>query len=267
MNCREVEEQDIVERYFLGRLTDLQRDEFEQHYFECDACSSQLQTGYAIQEGLRHHPPPRSREGGAWIRRKWFWMPAFALLASVALLLATGIWWHARRPRSPEQAASRIPITKPAAEPNRGPTTSGPNLEELARVQPPPYSAILLRGAKDDAQIDFDNAMQHYLKGDYTGAIPDLLAAAKASPRTARYPFYLGACYLITGQTDAAIASLQRTISLSEAHYSQQAHFYLAKAYLQKKDALHAQEQLQLTVKLGGSKAVDADEMLRQLSR
>ena len=75
MNCREVEEQDIVERYFLGQLTDLQRDEFEQHYFECDVCSSQLQTGHAIQEGLRHHPATRSRERGAWTRRKWFWMP------------------------------------------------------------------------------------------------------------------------------------------------------------------------------------------------
>ena len=192
MTCREVEEQDIIERYFLGQLTDLQRDEFEQHYFECDVCSSQLQTEYAIQEGLRHHLPPGGREHGAWIRQKWFWMPAFALLASVALLLATGIWWHARKLRS-QLAASQIPITKPAAEPDRGPTTSGPNLEELARVQPPPYSAILLRGAEDAAQTDSDNAMLHYLKGDYTGAIPGLLAAAKASPRTARYPFYLGA--------------------------------------------------------------------------
>ena len=266
MTCREVEEQDVIERYFLGQLTDLQRDEFEQHYFECDVCSSQLQTEYAIQEGLRHHPPPQSRESGAWIRHKWFWMPAFAFFASVALLLATGIWWHARKLRA-QLAVSQIPVTKPAAEPNRGPTTSGPNLEELARVQPPAYSAVLLRGAEDGAQIDFGNAMQHYLKGDYTDAIPGLLAAAKASPRTARYPFYLGACYVITGQTDAAIASLQGAISLNEVHYSQQAHYYLAKAYLQKKDVSRAKEQLRLTVKLGGSMAADAEEMLRQLDK
>ena len=184
----------------------------------------------------------------------------------MSLLLITGIWWHARKLRS-QLAASQIPVTKPAAEPNRGPATSRPDLEELARVEPPPYSAILLRGAEDEAQIDFNNAMEHYLKGDYTGAIPGLLTAAKASPRTARYPFYLGACYLITGQTDAAIASLQRTIFLNETHYSQQAHYYLAKAYLQKKDVSHAKEQLQLTVDIGGSMGADAEEMLRQLDR
>ena len=266
MNCREVEEQDIVERYFLGQLTDLQRDEFEQHYFECDVCSAELQTEYAVQEELRHHPLLRSRERGAWIRQKWFWMPAFALLASMSLLLITGIWWHARKLRS-QLAVSQIPVTKPAAEPNRGRATSGPNLEELARVQPPPYSAVLLRGAEDEAQVDFDNAMRQYVKGAYPGAIPGLRAAVKASPRTARYSFYLGACYLMTGQTDTAIASLQRTISLNETHYSQQAHYYLAKAYLQEKDVSHAKEQLQLTVKFGGSMAVEADEMLRQLGR
>ena len=34
-----------------------------------------------------------------------------------------------------------------------------------------------------------------------------------------------------------------------------------------KKDVSHAKEQLQLTVKFGGSMAVEADEMLRQLGR
>ena len=186
MNYREVEEQDIVERYFLGQLTDLQRDEFEQHYLSAMYCSTE--TAESIRRSGRAASitrlPVRGR--GAWIRQKWFWMPAFALLASMSLLLITGIWWHARKLRS-QLAVSQIPVTKPAAEPNRGRATSGPNLEELARVQPPPYSAVLLRGAEDEAQVDFDNAMRQYVKGAYPGAIPGLRAAVKASPRTARY--------------------------------------------------------------------------------
>jgi tetratricopeptide (TPR) repeat protein len=265
MNCREVEEQGVIERYFLGQLTDTQRDEFEQHYFECDACSSQVQTGYAIQEGLRHQPLPSSPNPG-WIRQKWLWMPAFALLGSLAL--AIGTWRYVGRPQqTPRQGSSPIPITKSKPQPNGGPKTSGPNLEELARVQPPAYSATLLRGAEDEAEVEFGNAMQHYLKGDFTDAIPGLRAATNASPRAARYSFYLGACYLITGQTGAAIASLQRTISLNETHYSQQAHYYLAIAYLQKKDVSRAKEELQLTVKPGGSMAAKAEEILRQLNR
>jgi TolA-binding protein len=265
MNCREVAEQDILERYLLGRLTDTELEEFEQHYFECDACSSQLETELTVQEELRSQPQVRTQAGGTSIRRWRLWTPAFAALA---LLLAVGIWWHTRRELSTKQASSSTKTTKPAlSEQTQQPSAPGASLEELARVQPPPYSAVLLRGTEGEAQENFDKAMQHYLRGDYDGAIPGLHSAVKASPRTARFSFYLGASYLLTGQTDSAIASLRNTISLQDPTYSAQAHYYLAKAYLQKKDLSSARKELEMTIGLGGAMAVDAREILRQLSK
>src|SRR5947209_1005189 len=115
MNCRGVEEQDVLERYLLGRLTDVEREEFEQHYFECDSCLSQLQSGLALQEELGRMPPVRTREGRASFWRLRAWTPVFAVLAVV---LAAGIWWYAaRRAHSVQQALSSTLATNPKAPP------------------------------------------------------------------------------------------------------------------------------------------------------
>jgi TolA-binding protein len=137
----------------------------------------------------------------------------------------------------------------------------------LARVEPPPYAAVVLRGAEDEAHEDFRNAMQYYVKGDYAQAIPDLRATVKTSPGTARFSFYLGACYLLDDQTDSAIESFRKTVSLGDPTYLEPAHFYLAKAYLRKKDLPNAERELQTTIQLHGSKEEQASEILRQLRR
>ena len=56
MNCKEVEERDIVEGYLLDRLSEAERDEFELHYFECASCFSQLETARMVQAELQRHP-------------------------------------------------------------------------------------------------------------------------------------------------------------------------------------------------------------------
>jgi len=109
--------------------------------------------------------------------------------------------------------------------------------------------------------------MQYYLKGDYAKAIPGLRAAVKARPQSARYRFYMGACYLLTEQVDSAIEALSKTVSLGDPAYSEPAHFYLAKAYLRENDVPTAKQELQTTVRLGGSRAEEAQEILRQLGK
>jgi tetratricopeptide (TPR) repeat protein len=144
---------------------------------------------------------------------------------------------------------------------------AAPSLEELARVEPPPYPGAVLRGAEDKSHENFRKAMQFYAKGDYAKAIPGVRAAAKASPQTASFNFYLGACYLLAGQTDPAIVSFRQTVSLGDPAYSESAHFYLAKAYLQKKEVTRAKDELQKTVQFHGSLESEAAEILRQLSK
>jgi TolA-binding protein len=266
MNCREVEERDIPERYLLDRLTEPEREEFEKHYFECASCFSQLQTGLAVQTELRHQPLVTAQARGASLRRTWVWVPAFA---TIVLLFSAGIWWYSAHNRQPsQQVASSPPKASPeVSAPSQPPSAEAPSLDELARVEPPPYSGMVLRGVEGEGQETFRKGMQYYVKGDYTHAIPGVRAAAKASPRTASYNFYLGACYLLVGQTDPAILSFRKTVSLGDSAYSESAHFYLAKAYLQKKDVPTAENELQTTIRFRGSMEAEARNILRQLRK
>ena len=260
MTCREVEERDILEQYVLDQLTDSEREEFEQHYFECDSCSEQLRIGLAIQEELRFFPRKRAR--GAFFRQIRIWIPGFATLV---VLFAVGVWWYTgRRPQS-QRAVLPSVVTNPPVSPAQ--SSAAPLLDELARVEAPPYSEVVLRGAESDAQDSFRKAMQHYMKRDYTSAIPGLRAAVRASPQTARSNFYLGSCYLLTGQTEAAVQSLRKVISLDDPSYSEPAHFYLAKAYLRNHDVSQAEAELRIAAKPGGSRAADAAEILHQLRK
>jgi TolA-binding protein len=266
MNCQEVEERDISELYLLDRLNEAERDEFEKHYFDCESCFAQLQAGLMVQAELQRQPLARSQAGGALQRRLWAWTPAFA---TVALLFAVGIWWYSARGHLPlQQASSSPPRTTPevSGQP-QPPSPRATSLEELARLEPPPYTGVVLRGAEDEAQEAFRKAMQYYSMGDYAHAIPDLRAAVKASPRTARFNFYLGACYLLTDQTDSAIEFFHKTVSIGDPTYSEPAHFYLAKAYLRKKDVSAAENELQATMQLHGGKEAEAGEILRQLRK
>jgi TolA-binding protein len=265
MNCKEVEDRAIAELYALDRLTEAERDEFEKHYFECESCFSQLQAGLMVQAELRPQPLARSQTSGARLRQMWAWTPAWV---AAALLFAVGIWWYSAQERSSQQVSSSpIKASPEVTVRPQPPSPAAPSLEELARVEPPPYSAVVLRGAEDEAQETFRKAMQYYLKGDYPHAIPGLRAATKASPGTARFNFYLGACYLLTDQTDSAIKSFRSVVSLADPTYSEPAHFYLAKAYLRKKAITSAEDELQRTVKLHGGMEAEAKEILQQLRK
>jgi TolA-binding protein len=266
MNCKEAEERAILEGYLLDRLSEAERVEFELHYFECESCSSQLQSGLMVQAELQRQPLARSQKGGPLPRWIWAWTPAFV---TIALLFAVGIWWYAAR-KQPSQQVSSSPTTASRPETtaqSQPPSFEAPSLEELARVEPPAYSPMVLRGGEDETQETFHKAMQYYVKGDYAHAIPSLRAAVQASPRTARSNFYLGACYLLTDQTDLAIESFRNTISVGDPAYSELAHFYLAKAYLRKKETIAAEDELQRTVRLHGSMEAEAEEILHQLRK
>lgn len=265
MNCKEVEEQDIAEQYLLDRLTDPEREEFEKHYFECGTCFSQLQTGLALQTELRRQLAMPARARGAGLRRTWIWAPAFA---TIVILFSAGIWWYSARNRQPSQhVASSPPKVSPNVPVQVQSPSAAPSLEELARVEPPPYSSVVLRGAEDESHETFHKAMQYYVKGDYERAIPGVRTAVKASPGNASFSFYLAACYLLAGQTDLAIVSFRKTVSLGDPAYSESAHFYLAKAYLRKKEVARAKDELQKTVQFHGSLEADAAEILRQLRK
>ena len=95
MEHSEALERNAVERYLLGELTGSQRDAFEEHYFGCTECATEVKAAAAFIDNAREamrraaearvvqqpHPAPRSWWLG-WLR------PAFAVSA-VAVLAAT----------------------------------------------------------------------------------------------------------------------------------------------------------------------------------
>ena len=256
MDCKQITEQDFLERYLLDHLTEQERDDLEQHYFGCAACFAQLQAALTVQSQLSRYPIARVKIKGALIRPIWFWTPA---LVTAVVLLAIGTWWYSARKHAVEQVV--VPRLK--SEPTS--VSPSPSLEQLAIVDPPPYKAVAFRGVEDQAHEQFRVAMQSYSMGSYTRAIPGLRAAVKSDPEVLSFNFYLAACYLLTGQTDSAFTFFRKTIELGDPGYSEQSHFYLAKIYLKKQDVAHARDELQASIRFHGSKESEAAQILRQL--
>ena len=69
------------------------------------------------------------------------------------------------------------------------------------------------------------------------------------------------------GQDDAAIDQLRATIALGDSAYLEDAHFYLAKAFLRRKDLGAAETQLKKLIELRGSRSDEAQATAHCRSR
>lgn len=245
MTCEEVETAELAEKYVLGQLDSDGQAEYEAHFFRCSHCFEELQLRQAMQAELsamaagRPAPQPRQRPNA--------WMAWAAVAAILALAIGVG-WWRIARPVTP-------PVSHNAA---------GPSLDLLARVDPPPYTPPALRGAaKEDTR--FRDAMEKYRQGQFAAAIPGLLAATEADPKSADPQFFLGICYLMDGRTDEAIAHLRATIDLGPTLDVEMAYFYLAKALLREKETVRAEGELERVIALHGDLESQSRELLAQL--
>jgi tetratricopeptide (TPR) repeat protein len=261
MNCEQVTKEDITEKYLLGRLTEAEQGAFELHFFECERCFEEVESLRMLQTELRRaastiREKTSKRQSLFW---RWAWAPAAALT-----VLAVGVGWWVWRPSvTPLQPPAIVQV--PAPQPAPQPTV--PSVAELAQVRPPEYRPPVLRGVEDDATQRFRAAMRHYIRGDYATAIPGLRAASKLNPQASDISFFLGICYLLTDQTDAAIKQLRRTAALGDSPYLEETHFYLAKCSLRKGDLRAARNELEKTIRLRGEHEDEARELLEQVER
>jgi len=82
----------LVEKYLLGELPPESRDEFEEHYFDCQECAADLRATAAFLDAAKKElkafpaaqpaPKPAKKSSLAWL-----WSPAFVLPALAACLL------------------------------------------------------------------------------------------------------------------------------------------------------------------------------------
>jgi TolA-binding protein len=195
---------------------------------------------------IRAMPAPRPT-----VRRR---MAVMATAAAV-IVAALGIRWG-MKPNSPPPAPSTRSIQ---------PGPAFPSLAELALFDPPTYTPTVLRGAQDEATRTFRAAMKHYQNGDYARAIAGLRQASKLNPKDSGPLFFIGVSHLLSGQTDVGIAVLQQCVALGDTPYLEGAHYYLGKAFLQKKDLSAAEAELRKTVQLKGDLEKKAEELLQAI--
>ena len=242
MDCVRITDELVMEKYLLGNLGDSEREAFEQHFFECDECFARLEALQGARQVLAAEPISRAFQIGRPQRlRTWGWPVAAAAVVVIGLIAL--LWW-VMRPQLPRMASL------------------SPALAELARIEPPIYEPVRLRGAQDEAQRRFRTAMEFYSTGDYASAIPGLEEAANLDPSAANISFYLGASYLLTDRTAKGIAELDRTVELGDTPYLEEALLLLAKGHLTSGDISQSRTDLRRVVELNGDLSDQALAML-----
>lgn len=131
--------------------------------------------------------------------------------------------------------------------------------EMLAAFRAPGYVS------EASAPKDFHRAMLRYANQDFAGAIPELRAAANATPRFIAARFYLGICLLLTGDRLSGIEELRAVTEAGDTPYLEQARFYLAKGLIAEHDIPRAQTQLEKLIAQHGDLETQAAALLAQI--
>lgn len=238
MTCEQIREDEIGEKYLLQRLGDDDRDTYELHCLACARCFEELERYRALRTQLRMKAAAIRMETADAIplRLAFFRWALAAGLVLVFFGIGYGVWMRRLAPRPVGEAKARSEIQQPVSP-------AVPSLVELARVEPPAYTPIHLRGSVDRADSRFREAMEQYRKGDYREAILGLRAALELDPDLPPAHFFLGISYLMTNQTDLAIEALGKSAK-PDSPFSDQAHFFLAKALIRRNDLELASAQL-----------------------
>jgi predicted anti-sigma-YlaC factor YlaD len=114
MNCRQIAEDEVVEKYLTGRLESSLQDDFEIHVLECHECLVLLETCEAARTELAarateiRQMPERSGAALAGLRWGWLAPQRLAGFAGLATLLVIVVFLAVRggRPSGPTEAQS-----------------------------------------------------------------------------------------------------------------------------------------------------------------
>jgi len=263
--CTVVRNNDLAERYLLGRLEGSELEAFEAHLFECAACFELVQTLSAVRGELA-----RDRDGivSAGRPRPNRWLVPIA--AAAALLVATSgsLLWIRQRAAVPASTATppvaaTAESSRPAPAGSQAADRRAEELLALSRIDPPAYVPLRLRGVR--ASADFDRAMNAYKSGDYETASTLLQGEVARDPDSLPANFFLGVCRLMTGDAAAASDRLRAAIAAGDSTYRQLAEIFLAKALIRSGDVDGAVQAAARASRLDGDYASDARELLQLL--
>jgi anti-sigma factor RsiW len=242
MDCSQIQNENIIERYLAGTLPPKLRREWEEHYFGCAACAEALTTWQAIETPLRDAAPAIRREI-APSRRTWVWAGA-GIAAMLAVALVTR---NARQPLS----------TPP-------PANAYVELASLVRLEPAAYEETTLRGVETPGEALFRKAMRAYRNRDWTVATEGLRSSLKKDPEAAAPRFFLGVTLLLSGQPAHAVKELA-TVAAGTSPFATEARFRIAQGWLLLNREPEARAALAPLVAANGDFTVPARELLARL--
>ena len=255
---KQIEEEQMIERYLAEKLSPKEAEDFEQHYLQCDRCFSELETRHLAIVELRKQAstslsdvrdpdlPTRS------IMNPWRWG---LVAAAVSLLLILPVYWLVYREQVPPESIAMQPADVEL-------------LRQLARVEKvSPYLAAAIRGGEVNAAAleKFREGMEHYQEEEYQRAIPVLREVTELDVTHIPSAFYLGICHLMANQFQEAIEQLERVIASGSDGYQEEAHWYLAKAYFGSGQMDKGQTALERVVAFKGGYLEDAQKNLELL--
>ncbi len=129
-----------------------------------------------------------------------------------------------------------------------------------------PYQMLLSQ--RDISQSEknevLENAILAYAKGDFQNAATAFQQLSKNDPSDISYQFYLAVAQLGAENNEAAIDSFKQIISIENNPFKEQSQWYLALAFLQKRDTENAQKSL-IKIQPGQFKSVEAQQILKEL--
>lgn len=111
----------------------------------------------------------------------------------------------------------------------------------------------------------FQNAMDAYVEKRYADAIDLLEEAVKVEPNAPDANFFLGICRLLQAKPADSIAPLKAALANEKSPFTQSAHFYLAKAYVQTRNLAAAEAELHAAAAMSGRLSADVRSTLNRL--
>ncbi|HWY42391.1 MAG TPA: tetratricopeptide repeat protein [Candidatus Sulfotelmatobacter sp.] len=193
-----------------------------------------------------------------------------------------------QQPNTPNDSHSGASNPQPARGPNdtkSGPaltTAQGVEIYYLGSVVAPPFTFTGFHSSSasgpgpfslhssssqtvDTSRKVFREAMAAYVEGNYQEAGESLQQAAEKEPAALDVQFYLGVCQILNGQPQAAIHPLRQASSIKAPALQQEAHYYLAKAYLQSMQFEEAEAEFRIAAELTGPLKGDSAAVLLRL--
>jgi len=255
--CQRVKAQNVIERYIDEKLSVQEAEAFEKHYLGCSNCFSALELTHA--EALRlvaKRSAVSVPEAGRFAGKRTVWQWALGSSIAVVLLVLVLV-----RPWSVPTDLPRQSSALPAALPDSA------VLEQMAILDPASPPPRQIRGSETaDGLLRFQEGIQAYAAENYTNAIARFSEALRLNPGHRPSVFYLGMACLVSGHNDDAIQQLSSLIS-PDSPYVEDSHWYMAQAYLKKRDAAKAKTELQEVVKLNDVRSTQAQAMLDRIEK